>query len=300
MTIEKSFKDSVVINLNKPPDITSHQAGRKVQRILGASKSGHAGTLDPFAEGVLLVCLNDATRITEYLSSLEKEYIAHLQLGIVTDTLDITGSIIKEENPAGITEDRIIGVLRQFKGELMQMPPMYSAIKQKGVPLYKLARKGITVQREERRVFIAMMELLSFSLPEFVVRIRCSKGTYIRSIARDIGEALGVGAVVKRLQRTAIGHFKIEDSVSFEALGKGVFTFSTMDEALGRLNELTLNEDQFRLAGHGTGFFAEVGISGGEPVRLKSPAGDFFAIGKLKDGGFMKIEKVFSHRPVKT
>ncbi|MEC4685969.1 MAG: tRNA pseudouridine(55) synthase TruB [Nitrospirota bacterium] len=293
MIIEKSFKESVVVNLNKPPDITSHQAGRKVQRLLGASKAGHAGTLDPFAEGLLLVCLNGATRITGYLSSLEKEYIAHLQLGIVTDTLDITGSIIKEENTAGITEDGIIRVLGQFKGELMQVPPMYSAIKQKGVPLYKLARQGITVQREERRVFIAMMELLSFSLPEFVVRIRCSKGTYIRSLARDIGEALGVGAVVKRLQRTAIGHFKVEDAVSFEELGKGSFTFSTMDEALAHLNELTLNDEQFRLAGHGTAFFANIGISEGEPVRLKSPAGDFFAIGKLKDGGLMKIEKVF-------
>ncbi len=293
MTIEKSFKESVVVNLNKPPDITSHQAGRKVQRILGASKAGHAGTLDPFAEGVLLVCLNDATRITEYLSSLEKEYIAHLQLGIVTDTLDITGRIIEEEDPSGITEDGIIRVLGQFKGELMQMPPMYSAIKQKGVPLYKLARQGITVQREERRVFIAMMELLSFSLPEFAVRIRCSKGTYIRSLARDIGEVLGVGAVVKRLQRTAIGHFKVEDSVSFEALRQGKCTFSSMDEALAHLNELTLNDDQFRLAGHGTEFFAETGISEGELVRLKSPGGDFFAIGKFKDGGLMKIEKVF-------
>jgi tRNA pseudouridine55 synthase len=295
MTIEKSFKDSVVINLNKPPDITSHQAGRKVQRILGASKAGHAGTLDPLAEGVLLVCLNDATRITEYLSSLEKEYIAHLQLGIVTDTLDITGSIIKEDNPSGITEDRIIRVLGQFKGELMQVPPMFSAIKLKGVPLYKLARKGITIQREERRVFIGMMELLSFSPPEFVVRVRCSKGTYIRSLARDIGEALGVGAVVKRLQRTAIGHFKVEDSVSFEALQSGRFTFSTMNEALGHLNELTLNDDQFRLAGHGTAFFAKIEIPVGELVRLKSPTGDFFAIGNLNDGGLVKIEKVFSH-----
>ena len=285
MTIEQSFKDSVVINLNKPPDITSHQAGRKVQRILGASKAGHAGTLDPFAEGLLLVCLNDSTRITEYLSSLEKEYIAHFQLGIVTDTLDITGSIVREEDPSGIDEDRIIRVLRQFEGELMQVPPMYSAIKQKGVPLYKLARKGVTVPREERRVFIGVMELLSFSLPEFVVRIRCSKGTYIRSLARDIGEALGVGAVVRRLQRTAIGHFKIEDSVSFEALQRGVFTFSSMDEALGHLDELILNDDQFRLASHGTAFFAGAGMPGGELVRLKSPAGDFFAIGKLQDGG---------------
>ncbi len=294
MTIEQSFKkDGIVISLNKPPDITSHQAGRKVQRILGALKAGHAGTLDPFAEGLLLVCLNGSTRIAEYLSSLEKEYIAHFQLGMVTDTLDITGSIVKEEDPSGITEDRVSGVLGQFEGELMQMPPMYSAIKQRGVPLYKLARKGITVQREERRVFIGLMELLSFSLPEFVVRIRCSKGTYIRSLARDIGEALGVGAVVKRLQRTAIGHFTIGNSVSFEALQKGGFTFFTMDEALAHLGELILNEEQFRLAGHGTAFFAGIGFSEGELVRLKNPSGDFFAIGKLRNGGLMKIEKVF-------
>ncbi|NOY39176.1 MAG: tRNA pseudouridine(55) synthase TruB [Nitrospirae bacterium] len=295
MSVDRSFNENVVINLNKPPDITSHQAGRKVQRILGASKSGHAGTLDPFAEGLLLVCLNDATRTTEYLSSLEKEYVAHFQLGMVTDTLDITGTLIKEVNPSGITEEAVVKVLGHFKGELMQMPPMYSAIKQKGVPLYKLARKGITVHREERRVFIHMMELLSFSLPEFVVRIRCSKGTYIRSLARDIGDALGVGAVVRRLQRTAIGHFRIEDAVSFEALQSGLFTFSTMDEALKHLDELILNDDQFRLASHGTAFFAGTGISGGELLRLKSPTGDFFAIGKLQDGGRVKIEKVFFH-----
>jgi len=295
MTVGKVFGEGAVVNLHKPPDITSHQAARKVQRLLGASKSGHAGTLDPFAEGVLLVCLNDATRITEYLLPLEKEYIAHFQLGLVTDTLDITGEVISEKDPSGITGDMMAEVLGRFKGELMQVPPMYSAVKLKGVPLYRLARRGITVQRKERRVFVHEIELLSFSPSEIAVRIRCSKGTYIRSIARDVGEALGVGAVVKRLKRTAVGHFKLEDSVSFDDLGKGMSSPCTMDEALEHLNELVLDDGQFRLARHGTGFFAGAVGAGGGLFRLKSPSGDFFAIGKLKDDGFMKMEKVFFH-----
>ncbi|NOZ25205.1 MAG: tRNA pseudouridine(55) synthase TruB [Nitrospirae bacterium] len=292
----KGLKEGVVVNLNKPPDITSHQAARKVQRILGASKAGHAGTLDPFAEGVLLVCLNSATRITEYLSPLEKEYEAHIRLGLVTDTLDITGEVVREADPSGITRETVEEVLRRFRGELMQVPPMFSAIKLEGVPLYRLARRGITVDREERRVFVREMELLSFSLPEFAVRIRCSKGTYVRSLARDIGEALGVGATVERLKRTAIGAFRVEDSVSFEDLERGCpdSCSVSMDEALAHLGEIVLESEQYRLARHGTGFFAGAGGVEGELLRLKSPSGEFFAIGRLKSGGFVKVEKVLS------
>ena len=221
MTNDKWFKDNGVINLYKPPGITSHQATKKVQRILGASKAGHAGTVDSFAEGILLICLNDATRIAEYLLELEKEYVARIQLGKVTDTYDITGKIIKEENPDKVTAEDILRVLKRFTGETMQIPPMYSAIKVKGVPLHKLARKGLVIQRQERRVTISMIELLKYEPPEFVIKVRCSKGTYIRSLAYDIGKELRVGAVVKELKRTAIGDFNEEGSATFEALGEG-------------------------------------------------------------------------------
>ncbi|HEB76624.1 MAG TPA: tRNA pseudouridine(55) synthase TruB [Nitrospirae bacterium] len=294
------LREGVVVNLNKPPDITSHQAARKVQRILGASKAGHAGTLDPFAEGVLLVCLNDATRIAEYLLPLEKEYMARIRLGLVTDTLDITGKVVSEEDPSGITGGMIAEVLGRFRGELMQIPPMYSAIKRDGVPLYRLARRGVTVRREERRVFVREIELISFVPPEFVMRVRCSKGTYVRSLARDIGEALGVGAVVSALRRTAVGDFRVEDSVSFSDLEGGAAPVSSMDDALGHLGEIVLDSGQFRLARHGTEFFSAAAGSPGDLFRLKDPSGVFFAIGRLKDGGVMKVEKVFLHSSPKT
>ncbi len=286
------FKDSAVVNLYKPPGITSHQAARKVQGILGAMKAGHAGTLDPFAEGVLLVCLNRATRIAEYLSSLDKEYVAVLRLGVVTDTLDVTGRTVKEEDPRGIGEETIVEALRRFKGEISQVPPMFSAIKRQGVPLYRLARKGVTVEREARTVLVSSLDLLSYSPPDVILRIRCSKGTYIRSLARDIGEVLGVGAVVKELKRTAIGGFTERDALSFTTLERGEGRLYSLDEALSFMRELTLDDDRFRLAIHGTGFDTAAGIPEGELLRLKGPDGLCFAVARSRGGGSIRIEKV--------
>ena len=207
-----------VLNLNKPPRLTSRQAVDRVKRILNVKKAGHGGTLDPDATGVLLICLGDGTKLFEALQVGTKEYEGTFILGITTDTLDASGQIIKTADTSQITPDQIRSVCQQFVGEIEQMPPMFSAIKHKGKPLYKLARRGIEIERRSRRIFIESIELLLFNIPEIRFRVVCSKGTYIRVLAADIGAALGCGAHLSELTRTRSGVFKIEGAHTFESL----------------------------------------------------------------------------------
>ena len=207
-----------VLNLNKPPNLTSRQAVDWVKRILDVKKAGHGGTLDPDATGVLLICLGDGTKLFEALQVGTKEYEGTLILGITTDTLDANGQIIKTADTSQITTDQIRSVCQQFVGEIEQMPPMFSAVKHKGKPLYKLARRGIEVERRLRRVFIESIELLLCNIPEVRFRVVCSKGTYIRVLAADIGAALGCGAHLSELTRTRSGVFKIEGAHTLDSL----------------------------------------------------------------------------------
>ena len=207
-----------VLNLNKPPRLTSRQAVDCVKRILNVKKAGHGGTLDPDATGVLLICLGDGTKLFEALQVGTKEYEGTFILGITTDTLDANGQIIKTADTSQITPDQVRSVCQQFVGEIEQMPPMFSAVKHKGKPLYKLARRGIEVERRSRRIFIESIELLLFNIPEIRFRVVCSKGTYIRVLAADIGAALGCGAHLSELTRTRSGVFKIEGAHTFESL----------------------------------------------------------------------------------
>ncbi len=207
-----------VLNLNKPPRLTSRQAVDRVKRILNVKKAGHGGTLDPDATGVLLICLGDGTKLFEALQVGTKEYEGTFILGITTDTLDASGQIIETADTSQITPDQVRSVCQQFLGEIEQMPPMFSAVKHKGRPLYKLARRGIEVERRSRWIFIESIELLSFNIPEIRFRVVCSKGTYIRVLAADIGAALGCGAHLSELTRTRSGVFKIEGAHTFESL----------------------------------------------------------------------------------
>ena len=207
-----------ILNLNKPPRLTSRQAVDCVKRILNVKKAGHGGTLDPDATGVLLICLGDGTKLFEALQVGTKEYEGTFILGITTDTLDANGQIIKTADTSQITPDQVRSVCQQFVGEIEQMPPMFSAVKHKGKPLYKLARRGIEVERRSRRIFIESIELLLFNIPEIRFRVVCSKGTYIRVLAADIGAALGCGAHLSELTRTRSGVFKIEGAHTFESL----------------------------------------------------------------------------------
>lgn len=205
-----------IINLNKPKNITSYDAIRFIKRNFNFSeKIGHAGTLDPLAEGVLIICIGKATKLSRFFMELEKEYWAKLLLGTVTDTLDLEGKVI-EKKDVNVDVNDIEKVLKEFEGEIEQIPPSVSAIKYKGKPLYKLYRKGVVISPKPRKVYIKEIKLLKVDLPYVEFKVICSKGTYIRALCRDIGEKLKCGATQAELTRLRIGPFRIEDSVSLD------------------------------------------------------------------------------------
>jgi len=216
--------------IDKPAGITSHDVVSRVRRILGTRKVGHTGTLDPFATGVLPVAINEGTKAIQYLDEGFKSYEALLRFGLETDTLDITGRVIREADWHTIDLPQITAVLARFTGVFNQVPPMFSAIKLDGQPLYKMARQGIEVERKPRRVEISSIELISFTPPLASLKILCSRGTYIRSLADDIGKELGCGAVLQELRRTASGLFNLRMSVTLETLES-----ASRDAALDKL-----------------------------------------------------------------
>jgi tRNA pseudouridine55 synthase len=243
--------------IDKPAGITSHDVVSRVRRILGTRKVGHTGTLDPFATGVLPVAVNDGTKAIPFLDEGVKCYEALMQLGVATDTLDMTGSVIREADWRAISRADVESVLKRFTGHLSQVPPMYSAIKQDGQPLYKLARQGQVVERSAREIDIHSLELLSFAPPLVGFRVACSRGTYVRTLADDMGSMLGCGAALKELRRTASGPFEISASVTLEGLEEAVRSgnLETVSvspyEALSHLPDVPLNESGLALVRHG-------------------------------------------------
>lgn len=203
--------------INKPEGITSFGVVAKIKWLLHTKRVGHTGTLDPMATGVLPILVGRPTVLCSHLLDADKEYVAGVKLGITTDTLDITGNIICEKN-VSVTKDHLSEVLKGFVGEQLQTPPMYSALKKDGVRLYDLAREGKEVEREARKIKIFELELLGFDDDEFKIRVLCSKGTYIRSLADDIGKALGTGAALTSLKRTRTAGFNIDECVELDAL----------------------------------------------------------------------------------
>jgi tRNA pseudouridine55 synthase len=207
-----------ILNINKPRGRTSYQIVALVKRLSGERRVGHAGTLDPEASGVLPVCLGQATRVIEYLFDQSKKYRAQIELGKTTDSYDSAGNIMQTGDPSGITRAMVENALVSFIGLISQTPPMYSAVKQHGKPLYLLARKGIEVERKSRPARIYSLEIREWEPPLFTLDVVCGKGTYIRSLAHDLGQALGCGAYLKQLVRLRCGPFTTEDSVSVEEL----------------------------------------------------------------------------------
>jgi tRNA pseudouridine55 synthase len=206
------------LNIHKAQGMTSHDVVAKVRRGLKVKKVGHAGTLDPMATGVLIVCLGGATRLSEYVMQSTKRYRARVHLGVTTDTYDAEGETLIVRDAGHITRDDVQNALAPFLGDILQMPPMYSAIKQGGRKLYDLARAGETVERELRPVRIDSLQISDWSLPEFTLDVTCSAGTYIRSLAYDVGEALGVGAHLSALARTASGRFTLDNALPLDTL----------------------------------------------------------------------------------
>ncbi len=217
-TAEVFTKDNMdgILNIDKPKDWTSHDVVAKIRSHFKIKKVGHAGTLDPNATGVLLICIGKATKRTGFLTGQKKTYEGTLLLGITTDTQDIKGKVIKKIKVEKVDTELLSGILEDLTGDVSQIPPMYSAVHYKGERLYKLARKGIKVNPEPRKVHIYSIELLSINIPEISIRVVCSKGTYIRTLADTIGEKLGYGACLKELRRIQVGDFHIKDSLALK------------------------------------------------------------------------------------
>lgn len=207
-----------ILNINKPRGITSFDVVARVRRLTGEKRVGHAGTLDPEATGVLPVCLGKGTRIVEFLVDTTKAYRAQIELGVATDTGDASGQIIRREDPSKISRERLESELTSFCGTIEQIPPMYSAVKYQGRPLYQLARAGIEIERKSRPVIVYSLNLTGWQPPVATVEVVCGKGTYIRSLAQDLGKALGCGATLNNLSRLRCGIFDIKDAVSLDRL----------------------------------------------------------------------------------
>lgn len=237
------------IVIDKPAGLSSHDVVNRVRRIIGTRKVGHTGTLDPFATGVLPIAVNEGTKAIPFLDEGLKRYDAVMRLGVVTDTLDITGKVLCEADWATISRESFLVALDNFTGQINQMPPMYSAIKINGQPLYKLARQGREVERSTRSVEIHSLELLEFSPPLVGLRVVCSRGTYIRSLADDIGADLGCGACLQELRRTGSGPFDLGSAVSLENLEIAGQQMVLQDlivspqVALGHLPDIPLSAD---------------------------------------------------------
>jgi len=207
-----------VLLVDKPKGLTSHDVVYHLRRKLQMKKIGHAGTLDPMATGVLVMLIGKATRISQYLMSVDKSYEGEATLGVITDSQDAEGEVMETRPVPALTEAQVREVMKTFLGDQYQTPPMHSAIKIGGVPLYKMARKGEEVEREPRFIRVMAFELLSFNSPKLTFRLHCTKGTYVRTIAHDLGQKLGCGAHLSALRRTASGKFELGQGLTLDQI----------------------------------------------------------------------------------
>ncbi|MBC7262413.1 MAG: tRNA pseudouridine(55) synthase TruB [Chloroflexi bacterium] len=287
-----------ILNINKPRGVTSHDVVARVRKITGQRKVGHAGTLDPLATGVLLLCLGQATRVAEYLAASDKVYRTRLRLGISTDTYDAEGQITSQSKVA-VSRDQVEQALQAFTGIQEQMPPMYSAIKRDGIPLYRLARRGQVVPRQMRKVEIHDIHLLIWEPPELEIEISCSKGTYIRSLVHDIGQRLGCGAHLMTLTRIASGQFRVEDAITLEELeqacarGTVVSLLHPLDMALQSFPAVTVDLATERRIVSGQRVRLSNAIEG-TLCRAYAADGRLLALLRLDREGLWQPHKVFA------
>ncbi len=288
--------------LDKAEGITSFVAAAKMRRIFETKKAGHTGTLDPMATGVMVVALGGATRFIELIESHDKAYRASFKLGTVTDTLDITGKVLEKREVAAKKED-VENVLSLFRGEINQLPPMYSAIKKDGVRLYELARKGIEIEREKRPVTVLSLELVSFNEQEneYTIDVECSSGTYIRSLISDIGEKLSCGAVMTSLKRTKANGIGIDCCFSQEEL-ISLKEEGNLEKALVKVDELLtydkiwVSEAQAKRFSNGGELDTKrlKGKNSKGCYRVYSPENVFLGVGEIdQEGNSLSVKRVF-------
>ncbi|MCB2263357.1 MAG: tRNA pseudouridine(55) synthase TruB [Candidatus Thiosymbion ectosymbiont of Robbea hypermnestra] len=297
---------SGILLLDKPRGLTSNEALQRVKRFFKAAKAGHTGSLDPLATGLLPICLGGATKFSAFLLDADKRYRVKVKLGVTTTTADTEGEILAEAPVEGVTEQDLRATLARFLGSIEQMPPMYSAVKHQGERLYKLARRGIEVERTPRQVDILQLELRGFEPPEFEMDVHCSKGTYIRTLAADLGEALGCGGHVTGLRRTGVGpyvesemesetRFVTLDAVEQRAGAEGPEALDTLllplESALGHWPAVALSEDAAFYLRQGQAVVVPQAPTQGL-VRLQDPSRRFIGVGCILDDGKVQPKRL--------
>jgi tRNA pseudouridine55 synthase len=290
---------SGVLPFEKGPDVTSFQVVAHLRRVLRAPRIGHGGTLDPAATGLLPILIGEATKLTPYLVDLDKEYVATVRLGVTTETQDLTGAVLETAAVPAYDAATIQAALARFVGRIRQVPPMYSALRRGGKRLYELARQGVEVEREPREVTIHSIALESVALPDLVVRVRCGKGTYVRTLAADLGAALGCGGALAALVRTRVGPFMLETAVTWDEVRlarSGERLWSRLlpcDSALAGLAAVTLEAPAARAFAHGQ---AVPAARAAGLVRVYGPEGVLLGIG-LGLGDRVKPERLLHADP---
>lgn len=281
-----------IVIVDKPQGWTSQDVTARLRRVFSTRRIGHGGTLDPMATGVLPVFVGRATRAVEFFEHAEKTYEATLRLGMKTDTQDITGTVL-EERPVTVTEQDILNVLPVFRGEILQIPPMYSALKVNGQKLYDLARKGKEVERQPRPITIHELELLHFDGQDARIRVRCSKGTYIRTLCEDMGEKLGCLGCMAALRRTRAGEYTIEKAVPLQTLldaeNPEQYLLS-MDSPFLGYPAVTLSENQEKRCRNGNAFTLRVPDG---TYRAYGKNGEFLMLARVENGVMSTIKSFF-------
>lgn len=286
-----------VINVFKNTGMTSFDVVRIIKKVAGTGKVGHTGTLDPEASGVLPICIGKATKIIDYIMDSEKVYEVEFKLGLKTTTYDLEGDIIEEKDCSKLTEKVVTDVINSFKGEYSQVPPMYSALKQNGVRLYELARKGIEVHREGRLINIYNIEIKNINLPYVTMEVTCSKGTYIRSLCYDIGEKLEVGGTMTKLKRSQTSKFKEVESINIDDLTKENIDkyLISIEDALDTYDKLVVLNKFSELLINGVKVFdkrfTKENYISGKLYRVYDEDGKFIGLGRGDEKAF-KIEKL--------
>ncbi len=291
---------SGILLLDKPLGLSSNHALQHVKRLFDARKAGHTGSLDPLADGMLPICLGDATKLSAFLLDADKYYRFRVRLGQTTATGDTEGEILQTRPTDGIDVQQIESVLTRFRGEIEQMPPMYSALKHQGKRLYELAREGVEVAREPRTVQIRELTLLAVDLPEFDLQVHCSKGTYVRALATDIGEALGCGAHVTALRRTGVGPYTGYPMYTMDALeAEAQQGMAALDALLLPIDTALAGWPEVRVSAD-TAFYLKQGQAVLVPkapteglVRIYQ-GDDFLAVGQIQDDGLVAPKRLMT------
>lgn len=280
------------LNVHKPEGPTSHDVVDRIRRHTGVRRVGHGGTLDPLATGVLVICLGKATRLAEFVMGSPKEYRAVVELGRSTDTYDRTGQATEEHDPSSVTREQVEAALARFRGKVLQAPPPFSALKKGGVPLYRLARAGKPLQPEPREVEIARLDLVAWDPPRLMLEVTCSAGTYVRSLAHDLGQALGCGAHLVDLVRLRSGRFRLEEAVPLEALlaaGPQAWRqwLLPLETAVEHLPQVDLDAEEVRRLAQGQPVLARGSLptQPGDLARGHGPEGRLVALLRLSPAG---------------